>query len=594
MIKENFIALLTFELFYKMFVTILALPIIFSLLQWSMDISGYRYLDNTSILSYLMEPSTILIGIIIFIFMTMVTLIEIHAIILCYHESFHHRKIQMTKMLYGGVYKAKRMARRKNAMLILFVLLIIPLTNVAAVSGLISSIHIPEFIQDFIFQHRLLSFLFISIMLAITLVSFRWSFSLHAYTLQDDNFKDARKQSVHVLKGNYIKTVVYIVLWQVVLFVVASIVACIAGLFAMLCIKFLFLDSIGYAIAIHIVSIILFVIFSSLLYFSVPLSFSLLSALYYTYVKENDMPFEIQPITMRIKTRRRYRLLIALVVLLFCSSMFQVYSLQQRDANIIHELREVPEITAHRGDSMHAPENSIPAFMKAIEAKADWIELDVHQTKDEVVVVTHDADLKRIAGVNKKIYDLTYEELQQYDVGSWFSNEFKGLHVATLDEVIALCKGKVKLNIELKPTGNEINFEQNVINIIKRHDFISSCVLASLKKDALINVKRIEPNIQTLYIMSVALGDVSEITFADNVSIESSFITSEMLDAVHRKGKKLTAWTVNQEENVKRMIDLGVDNIISDDPSNVYQIIYEHRSSEWLSNLIALFFPQHE
>ena len=108
------------------------------------------------------------------------------------------------------------------------------------------------------------------------------------------------------------------------------------------------------------------------------------------------------------------------------------------------------EITAHRGDVSQAPENTIPAFKAAIESGADWIELDINQTKDGVLVVLHDENLMRVAGVPHKVRDLTYDEIRSLDVGSRLGPDFQGTSIPTLSEVLDYCRGKIKLNIEIK------------------------------------------------------------------------------------------------------------------------------------------------
>lgn len=592
LIKQNLFSLVGFEILYKLLLSLAGIPMLLSLLQWSMDISGFHYLDNTTILPYLLKPATLGTLLLISILMTGLTMIEIQAVITCFHASYHHQNISMLSMLFAGLRKTKAIARRKNILLILFVLLIIPLTNTAAVSGMISSIHIPEFILDFILSHHLLSIMFMLLMAGLFMLSLRWALSLHAYTLQGKNFQQARKSSISLLKGKYGKTIGYLMLWQIVLYLFAALMALLISGAAICIIKLFFHDAAGYAIAMESVYLILLVVSAVLFYCSVPFSFALLSAMYYAYATQKKEV--IEPYDLRSSSQKKSwlrRIAAGLVLLIVLSNLAGFLYLQDRDYRVLYELRKQPAITAHRGASSIAPENSIPAFEKAIEAKADWIELDVHQTMDGIIVVTHDADIKRIAGVDKKLYEMTYQELQTYDVGSWFSQEYQGLRVATLEEVIQHCKGKIKLNIELKPTGHEVDFEQHVIDLIRQYDLQKDCVVASLHAQTLQNVKAMDPEISTLYIMSVALGNVTAIPFADNFSIEASFIKEDLLTQIHGAGKQLIAWTVNQEENVRAMVQMGVDNIITDDPANVYQLIYESKASNLVVELVSFFFP---
>lgn len=241
---------------------------------------------------------------------------------------------------------------------------------------------------------------------------------------------------------------------------------------------------------------------------------------------------------------------------------------------------------------MDYPENSIPAYAAAIEQGADWIELDVHQTADNIVVISHDANIKRIAGVDKNIWEMTYAELETYDVGSWFSDEYSYLRLPTLDEVLKLCKGKIKLNIEIKPTGHETDFEKNVIDIVKANGFENDCMLASLDIEALKKVKEIDPNIKTLYDMTVAAGNISEMTFIDGFSIEETFIDYDIVDQIHQNNKKVFVWTVNEPSNIINICKYDIDNILTDDPLTAREVINEEKLSDSTVDFVNLFFKE--
>ena len=107
-------------------------------------------------------------------------------------------------------------------------------------------------------------------------------------------------------------------------------------------------------------------------------------------------------------------------------------------------------VTAHRGSSHRAPENTLGAIQQAIDDGADFAEIDVQTTADGLVVVIHDADLMRLASVNRRIQDIQYEELREIDIGSWFSSDFRKERTPTLEEAINLARGRIRLNIELK------------------------------------------------------------------------------------------------------------------------------------------------
>src|SRR3712207_3201709 len=132
-------------------------------------------------------------------------------------------------------------------------------------------------------------------------------------------------------------------------------------------------------------------------------------------------------------------------------------------------------------------------------------------SKDGKLVLTHDSNFKRIANIDKNVYDATLKEIKTYDVGSNFSPVFKGEKIPTLEEAIKLSKNKIKLNIEIKLNGHEKNLVTSVVNLIEKESFIDQCVVTSLDYDVLKEVRKLNPNIKIGYIMFVALGNLSSI-----------------------------------------------------------------------------------
>ena len=126
------------------------------------------------------------------------------------------------------------------------------------------------------------------------------------------------------------------------------------------------------------------------------------------------------------------------------------------------------------------PENTLSAFEAAIEVGADFAELDVQETSDGVVVVLHDRDLMRMAGDPRRISDITFAEARKLDLGRRFSPEFAGERIPTLAEVIALARGKIKLQIELKYYGKDRGLAAKVAELIRREDFEDQCEVTSL------------------------------------------------------------------------------------------------------------------
>lgn len=235
-----------------------------------------------------------------------------------------------------------------------------------------------------------------------------------------------------------------------------------------------------------------------------------------------------------------------------------------------------------------APENTLAAVEAAIEEMADYVELDVQMTKDGVMVLSHDATLKRVAGVNRTIASLTWEELQDLDVGSWFSPEFAGERIPRLEEILEFCRGKINLNIEIKNVGKDSPMPEEVARMIRERGMETQCVVTSTSLGYLERIKLLVPEIRTGYILSAAYGDFYFNEKADFISIRASFVNRQVVERAHEKGMGVHAWTVNAKSEMERMRVMGVDNLITDYPVLAREIVYREEATETLLEYLQM------
>lgn len=226
------------------------------------------------------------------------------------------------------------------------------------------------------------------------------------------------------------------------------------------------------------------------------------------------------------------------------------------------------QITGHRGYAAAAPENTLPAFEAAIQSGADYAELDVQQTKDGVVVITHDSDLKRCTGSAANVYDLNFNEVRRLNAAAGYTGpgDYESVQIPTLDEAIKLCDGKIKLNIEIKNPAHSPGLEEKTVAIIKDNDFEKQCVITSTNYPSLTKIKALDPDLICGYTISAGSDYDYDLPDADFLSINAAFITPYSVRAIHDRGKTICAWTVDSPEKVRQMQAFGVDNIITDDP----------------------------
>lgn len=231
-------------------------------------------------------------------------------------------------------------------------------------------------------------------------------------------------------------------------------------------------------------------------------------------------------------------------------------------------LEEPLEITAHRGGAAVAPENTVAAVLKAIEARADWAEIDVQRTADGAVVVLHDSDLSRVGGESRRVAESTLAEIRAIDVGSRFAGEFAGERVPTLDEVIAAAGDRIRFNIELKPNGrsDSVPLVDAVLAIVDQAGIAGRCRLCSQDYEGLQYARRRVPGLCVGFIAGGQVGDLSGLD-VDFLMVAQRMATRRLAESAGARGMEVHAWTINDPVMLVPLLDRGVANIITDDPA---------------------------
>jgi len=242
-----------------------------------------------------------------------------------------------------------------------------------------------------------------------------------------------------------------------------------------------------------------------------------------------------------------------------------------------------PLLFAHRGFSGRYPEHSPVAFRAALEKTAsDGIESDVHITKDGKLVIFHDASVERTSNGKGFIKDHTFEEMLQLDIGSWMSPEFTGEHVWSLGQLLDFCKeSQLLLNLELK--NYEVFYqglEQMVIDEICSRRMQDQVFVSSFNHISMQQFKSICPDIKTGLLYDKPFLDMDHYirrSNADNMHPRYMLLQyqPELMELYHGRGMKVNTWTVNEESDMRDMIDRGVDCIISNYPDLLCRVADE-------------------
>jgi glycerophosphoryl diester phosphodiesterase len=219
------------------------------------------------------------------------------------------------------------------------------------------------------------------------------------------------------------------------------------------------------------------------------------------------------------------------------------------------------------------------SFRKAIELRANMTELDIHVSKDGELVVMHDPMVDRTTNGSGLIKDYTLAEIKKLDAGSWYGPEFTGEKVPTLQEVMDVVKGKIKLNIEIKGNGEELypGIIDMLIEHIYRNDMVDSVVVSTFHRQYLYEVIRKAPEVQVALLYSKETTDPIQDALDQhwNLHPNQKLVSTEFVDKAHSHGLLVRAWNPNAKEAMHTLVRMGVDGIGTDYPEILLQVLKE-------------------
>ena len=582
--KRVWTTIIGFELLYKLLSAAVFAPIFFASLNLVMNLSGCPYLTLENVKRFFSNPWAILFLILLAILFSFYSLFDIGAVLFVLDAERRGQQVNLYQTVKFTFQNGGRVFCKKNVLLLLVILFFIPFLNLGAVSSYVSTMSLPSFVMSYIQKNKVPVMTLLVAWLILSVLLLRFVFSIHYFTLEQVDFKEARRRSANLIRGRKIKDALVLLLAQGAFYfchflftVVGIAVILLVGKVATELHITTFVDT-------SVIWMLLMVTLIVVTLIGTPFCYGILSGLFYSHKKK--IGEEIQPLSIPSYPKdpaRRKKILIvqvALYALAFIGCARLVYRQSTENIDLQIEYLHVMEVTAHRGASFGYPENTMAAFVAAKEQGADWIELDVQQSKDGQIFVMHDRNFKRTTGVDKYSWELDYSEIAQLDAGSKLGKDFAGEKIPLLKEVIEFAKeNDMRLNIEIKPAGFETDLEEKVVDLILEEEFLDRCVVTSQKYESLEKVKTYCEDVTTVYVMSLAYGNVNRLKYADHFSMEASSVTPSMVSRIHNAGKKIYAWTVNNRQSLNKMIDLNVDNIITDRVTMVQKYIYDSKTS---------------
>ena len=588
--------LILFEILWKLVTLLVIAPACAGLIQLAIQLAKLKYLTTSNLLQFLRSPWTILLLAVLLLLAALYTLFEIAAVCTCFRQSrFQKVRTTLGRMVRSGLQSVLHFFRGGGPFLVLHLLVLIPLMQFSATSGIFTAMGIPDFLAYYMTIMEFLLPIYVAAIILCCLLSVRWVFSSVLFTQNQCSYRSARATSVQLVRGRFWQTFFSVLVWNCCYFAALLVFLCMITVVVLMVIRATGSNDLIMSQAMRILKLLIQIVLWSFSFFATPICMAHLTALLEkrcVQMPEVVLP-EPVPLSRSAKPFRRSTAVLTaccFTVAALGLNLSYVYSVFTGKANFRLALFQNPTVMAHRGLSADAPENTLYAFSDAISVGADFIELDVQQTRDGVLVVMHDSNLKRTTGVNKDIWDVDYADIQNLDAGSWFDPAYANARIPTLEETLQFVDKRAKLNIEIKPTKHGSDtLEQDVAELITQYQYTDACYVTSFSYGSLKKVKEVNPEIRTGYLMSVAYGQFYSLKYADAFSLNKVFVTSQVVNAAHQQGKQIFAWTVNSMSEVRSLCNLHVDSIITDDPVMVQNVISRDSTGETLRSVLDYF-----
>ncbi|AHA09163.1 glycerophosphodiester phosphodiesterase [Bacillus toyonensis] len=575
-VKFAFWNVLTFQLAYKLLAAIVFVPLFGIIFNKLLYFGGYANATNDELLAFLKTPYGILAIVILSLLALFLIFTEFAVLIIISYFAHKRQKVKLRPILYKTVTYLPTLFTYCLPGFILYAVVLLPLLKMGYETALIPQIQIPNFITGELFKTTMGQVGYYTFFAVVAYLNLRWIFVLPIVVLEQKPFRTAARKSAALVKESFFKVLFFLVGFFISIGIVYILffgiyLLCLWGVYE-------FTNPEG-TFALLAESTISVFLTSTLYLFSfivTPFYIMAITRLYLQKVPVEDVLLEEGLDYSKTKAdkcffqKHRWKFISVYIVGIITAGMVVAFIV-----TFISNSYKEPIIMAHRGYISKGVENTKEAVQGAIDAKADYAEIDVLQTKDGELAVIHDLKLKRLANANVHVSDLTMDELRQLTLSQ---DGFSG-QISTLDEIIKLAKGKIKLNIEVKLHGGEKDFVNKVLKAIKDNEFEKQCVIQTLHYPLIKEFKRANSDIKVGYILYASRANLKNVK-ADFYVAEEYMLNKKLVKEARKLNKPIYVWTVNDMESLKAYYKLNVDGIITDYPEDARETIKELKEQE--------------
>jgi|GEM_PF-1682716 len=572
-LRQNLNKFIGYQLITGSVLMLILLPgfrLVFNLLMKS---SGMSYITNGLLKKFLISPQGIILALFSLIIGYLVVMIQLGGQIVLSHQVIVTKEEnRYIDILIYTFKRLKYMFGLDGVIIVFYFVLLAPLFDSNIQASLLGDIEIPGFIMQVIESNILYSSLLILFVSVMVYFIIRWIFALHVLLLDMDIDKRFLKRS-NLIRKSHGKTLFTFLITDILLGLLILIVITLTVI--LISFVILLIPGLSETTQIMLIFSLAMTIFLGLSVISVPLSVIQLTLLYHKLTgNEERLNIKVHQNKSLLNKFLSNKFVISLTLLIVLSLSF---SYMYYFMEVLDYTKYSVGITAHRGSSFEAPENTLVSIEKAIQNGASHVEIDVQMTGDHHIILLHDETFERTSNDERRPDQMTLHEVKTLEAGAWFDEEFAGEPVPTLQEVIDFTRGKIILNIEIKGSKYSPDIHQVLVNLLEKNKLSQGCVVTSLEYDDLLTIESLKTEIKTGYIMFVALGNLEDLQ-VDFYSVEASNVSEDFVSRAHSLGREVHVWTINEIEDMEEMLEFGVDNIITDYDYELYKLI-NHKTS---------------
>lgn len=570
---------LLFEYLFMLLTSFVFVPIMSYMFNRIIRMVGSGFVLNDEVYKVGLSYTGIIGLIAISLAAVIVLFIEFGVIITIAQKNYFGKEVLISDAVVTTLRKTPKIFGFGIIQLLFFLLFLVPFIDSPLSSSFYAFFNVPIFFNTRILDTSVSRLALYAIaFLAAVYTILRWIFVLHYIIIEGKSIRAAIKSSLSLTKGKRLS--IFVNLFLLNTFIVS--------------LGFVTLSSVAYfpswldinvlkAISDHhslTITTVLTYMFTLLL---VPVNIIFLTRLFYHFnQKRGVLPEDMlriyrsrwvgrleERVGAIFKHKTNKRVLYSMIVTVYLVLALLV-SYAASD-NLVYVKWNVL-LSSHRGDTREAPENSLRAVRAAIENGVDAVEIDAQLTKDGVVVLHHDYNLRRMAGLQMRVKDLTFDELTMVNIGSRLNKTVEPERIPMLAEALYEAKGKAKLIIDLKSYGPGEELAGKVVELIEDFDMVEECYIQSLDRESLKQVRQLNPEIKIGQIVYFAIGDLSLLD-VDYYTVEQAILTPQLIERAHKNGREVWVWTVNSERNLKEVLKYDIDGIITDYPARAQNMV---------------------